>query len=261
MIRAATTLRLKSCATTIALSAAGRVLKISSPLLASRIAWARSISHSVPSQNKLEGSRIYDEVTSNAEDRLELGTTSKPRRFFPPSKSLHVARVRPEASDEEFRNAFSGLKGLVKAELIFNSGPLRDYKNTTSRGFGFLHFENEDAAAAAAEQLEWNPIWIRGQETKINPYTSRTLDSAEPSHTLHLSGLPLELQYLEVVELLRERSLNQKSIRFMTDKELNFLGAVGVAFEDTASGINAKQALIGASLGGMKLREHNVQYG
>ncbi|KAG9087730.1 hypothetical protein FRC07_012755, partial [Ceratobasidium sp. 392] len=246
MIRTATTLRLKSCATTIGLSPAGRVLRISSSPLVSRIAWARSISHLVPSQSKLEGSRIYDEVTSNAEDRLELGTTSKSRRFFPPSKSLHVARVRPEASDEEFRNAFSGLKGLVKAELS---------------GFGFLHFENEDAAAAAAEQLEWNPIWIRGQETKINPYTSRTIDSAEPSHTLHLSGLPLELQYLEVVELLRERSLNQKSIRFMTDKELNFLGAVGVAFKDTASGSNAKQALIGASLGGMELREHNVQYG
>ncbi|KAG9081495.1 hypothetical protein FRC06_005533 [Ceratobasidium sp. 370] len=259
MIRAAVSLRLKSYAAPIGLRAAGRVYTTPFTSVLARIACARSISYSTSSPSQ-QRSAIYDPASS-VEDKLELVASSRPRRDFSQSKSLHVARVHRDATDEEFREAFSDLKGLVKAELIFNSGPLRDYQNTTSRGFGFLHFENEDAAAAAAQHLDEFPVRIRGYETDINPYTARATTSTEPSHSLHISGVPLDLQYLEVAETLKERCPNQKSIRFMTSRDQGFIGVVNVAFEDTESAIDAKKSLVGASLGGVELREHNIQYG
>ncbi|KAG8796111.1 hypothetical protein FRC12_004863 [Ceratobasidium sp. 428] len=261
MIYARNALQLKIWTNPVRLSAISRVSTSRGSSVLSQRTPTRPISHSVPVSAQRERSRIYDNFGSSNEDRLELGATPRSRRDFTSSKSLHVARVPQDVADEEFRSAFSGLKGLVKAELIFNSGALRDYKNTTSRGFGFLHFENEDAAADAAYQLERDPVRFRGYETKINPFTSKAPGPNQPCHVLHVSGLPLDLQYLELVELLKEKAVNQKSIRFMTSKDLSFVGAVGIAFRDTESAIDAKKSLIGASLGGMELREHNIEFG
>jgi hypothetical protein len=47
----------------------------------------------------------------------------------------------------------------------------------------------------------------------------------------------------------------------VTGKNQNFLGAIGIAFKDTESAINAKKALEGVSLGGVDLLEHNVAFG
>ncbi|KAG8740448.1 hypothetical protein FRC10_004313 [Ceratobasidium sp. 414] len=242
MIRAASALALKSYATSIGLHAVGRVSTPSFTSALARLGYTRSISYSASLHNQYERSPMG----ASAEDKLELRSASQAPKDFSRSKSLHVSRIDQETTDEEFRQAFSGLKGLVNAELS---------------GFGFLHFENESAAAAAAQHLEEFPVRIRGYATDINPYTSRSLTSTEPSHTIHISGVPLDLQYLEVVELLREKASNQKSIRFMTNRDQGFLGVISIAFNDTESAVDAKKYLIGASLGGVELREHNVQYG
>ncbi|KDN39061.1 hypothetical protein RSAG8_09097, partial [Rhizoctonia solani AG-8 WAC10335] len=131
------------------------------------------------------------------EDVLEL--TGKPDRK---RASLHVANIPPDTTDEEFRQAFSVIPGIVSTELVFNSGTMRDYKNTTNRGFGFLHFESELAATAAMRHLNGSPIRIQGYETEVKPNRSRTKSRNDPSHVLHLSGLPLDLQYLESLRFM-----------------------------------------------------------
>ncbi|KAG8724403.1 hypothetical protein FRC09_019021 [Ceratobasidium sp. 395] len=271
MIYARNALQLKIWTNSVRLSAISRVSTSRGSSVLSQITPTRPISHSVPVSAQRERSRIYDNFGSGNEDRLELGATPRSRRDFTSSKSLHVARVPQDVTDEEFRSAFSSLKGLVKAELrttkipplviVFFLGEWDTALNDPLGGFGFLHFENEDVAADAAYQLERDPVRFRGYETKINPYTSKAPGPNQPSHVLHVSGLPLDLQYLELVELLKEKAVNQKSIRFMTSKDLSFVGAVGIAFRDTESAIDAKKSLIGASLGGMELREHNIEFG
>jgi len=198
---------------------------------------------------------------SGGEDGLELGGASHASKDFTQSKSLHVSRLPAEITDEEFRDAFSGLKGLTGAELVFNSGALRDYKNTASRGFGFLHFEDESAAAAAAAEMESTPIRIRGFAPEINPSKAKQRQVNEESHVLHISGVPLDCQYLEISTLLKEKCPGFKSVRLMTGKHKNFLGAIGIAFKDTESAIKAKEVLKGVSLGGADLLEHNVAFG
>ncbi|KAJ1303783.1 hypothetical protein OPQ81_008206 [Rhizoctonia solani] len=189
-------------------------------------------------------------------DELELNGTSERKRT-----SLHVSNIPFDTTDEEFRQAFSVLPGIVKTELVFNSGTMRDYKNTSNRGFGFLHFESEPAARAAMRHLRASPIRLQGYATEVKPNTSRAKSRDDMSHVLHISGLPLEIQYLEVLDLLKERCPYFKSLRFMAAEPGNFLGVAAVAFEDTISAERAKERLHGMTLGGMLLREHNITFG
>ncbi|KAG8740026.1 hypothetical protein FRC11_000433 [Ceratobasidium sp. 423] len=138
---------------------------------------------------------------------------------------------------------------------------MRDYKNTTNRGFGFLHFENELAASAAMRHLRTSPIRLQGYETEVNPYKSKSKSRNDASHVLHISGLPLDIQYLEVLDLLKEKCPYFKSLRFMAGEPDNFLGVAAVAFEDTMSAERAKERLHELTLGGMLLRDHNISYG
>ncbi|CAE6352232.1 unnamed protein product [Rhizoctonia solani] len=192
---------------------------------------------------------------SSGSDELEL--TGKDRKRY----SLHVANIPPDTTDEEFRQAFSVLPGIVKTELVFNSGTMRDYKGTTNRGFGFLHFENDLAAGAAMKHMRESPIRIHGYAAEVKQNKSRTKSRNDPSHVLHISGLPLEIQYLEVLDLLKERCPSFKSLRFMASEPGNFLGVAAVAFEDTMTAERAKERLYEMTLGGMLLREHNITFG
>ncbi|KAG9095284.1 hypothetical protein FS749_010739 [Ceratobasidium sp. UAMH 11750] len=117
----ATRLLLKSYITPIGLRAASRVPTASFVSLPARLALARSISNSASSQIRPERT-ISESLEPSAEDRLEFVARSRPRKDFSQSKSLHVARVHQDATDEEFRQAFSGLKGLVNAELSEHHG-------------------------------------------------------------------------------------------------------------------------------------------
>ena len=47
----------------------------------------------------------------------------------------------------------------------------------------------------------------------------------------------------------------------VTSKENQFLGAAGVAFRDAEAAADAKEALPGASIGDVVLREHNLAFG
>ncbi|CUA75803.1 Fer-1-like protein 5 [Mus musculus] [Rhizoctonia solani] len=138
---------------------------------------------------------------------------------------------------------------------------MRDYKNTTNRGFGFLHFENERAATAALIHLQGSPIRIQGYATEVKRNRSRTHSRNGPSHVLNISGLPLDIQYLEVLDLLKEKCPNFKSLRFMAGEPDNFLGVAAVAFEDTQSAEQARESLFESTLGGVLLREHNIAFG
>ncbi|QRV80921.1 RNA recognition motif protein [Ceratobasidium sp. AG-Ba] len=198
----------------------------------------------------------------DGEDKLELVDLRRdPPKDFTGSKSIHVSRVQKDVSDEEFRKAFAFLDGLEKTELVFNSGALRDYRDTASRGFGFLHFKDEESALAASKVLQENPVRFRGYEVQINPYKTIIPTVNEKSHTLHISGVPLDLQYLEILEYLKEKNLQPKSIRFMTTREQNFVGAVNVVFEDIESAVKAREEIISTSLGGTTLRENDVKFG
>ncbi|CAE6353985.1 unnamed protein product [Rhizoctonia solani] len=138
---------------------------------------------------------------------------------------------------------------------------MRDYKGTTNRGFGFLHFENDQAAAAAMKHLRESPIRIDGYATEVNQNKSKSKSRNEPCHVLHISGLPLEIQYLEVLDLLKEKCPDFKSLRFMAAEPGNFLGVAAVAFEDVAAAERAKETLHGTTLNDMLLREHNIAFG
>ncbi|CAE6497546.1 unnamed protein product [Rhizoctonia solani] len=191
-------------------------------------------------------------------DTDELELTGKPDRK---RASLHVANVPFDTTDEEFRQAFSVLPGIVNTELVFNSGTMRDYKNTTNRGFGFLHFESELAASAAMKHLRVSPIRLQGHATEVNPFKSKSKSRNDASHVLHISGLPLDIQYLEVLDMLKEKCPYFKSLRFMAGEPDNFLGVAAVAFEDTISAERAKERLHEVTLGGTLLREHNITFG
>ncbi|CAE6480063.1 unnamed protein product [Rhizoctonia solani] len=190
------------------------------------------------------------------DDGLELDVKSNRKRA-----SLHVANIPFDTTDEEFRQAFSGLPGIVNTELVFNSGTMRDYKNTTNRGFGFLHFESELAASAAMRHLRMSPVRIQGFATEVKPNRSKSKSRNDASHVLHISGLPLDIQYLEVLDLLKEKCPYFKSLRFMAGEPDNFLGVAAVAFEDTMSAERARERLLGLTLAGMLLRDHNVSFG
>ncbi|CAE6514625.1 unnamed protein product [Rhizoctonia solani] len=192
----------------------------------------------------------------DSDDRLELTGTSGRKRA-----SLHISNIPFDTKDEEFKQAFWDLPGIVSTELVFNSGTMRDYKHTTNRGFGFLHFESEFAAAAAMKHLRAAPVRIQGFETEVKPNKSKSLSRNDASHVLHISGLPLDIQYLEVLDLLKERCPYFKSLRFMAGEPNNFLGVAAVAFEDTVSAERAKERLHEATLGGLLLREHNLAFG
>lgn len=47
----------------------------------------------------------------------------------------------------------------------------------------------------------------------------------------------------------------------VTSKENHFLGAAGVAFVDAEAAADAKEALLGASIGDVVLRDHNLAFG
>ncbi|EUC61595.1 RNA recognition motif protein [Rhizoctonia solani AG-3 Rhs1AP] len=190
------------------------------------------------------------------DDRLELD--GKPDRK---RASLHIANIPFATTDEEFRQAFSVVPGIVNTELVFNSGTMRDYKNTSNRGFGFLHFESELAASAAMKQLRMSPVRIQGFETEVKPNKSKTKSRNDVSHVLHISGLPLDIQYLEVLDTLKEKCPSFKSLRFMAGEPDNFLGVAAVAFEDTVSAEQAKDKLLGVTLAGTLVREHNISFG
>ncbi|KAF8699481.1 hypothetical protein RHS03_07120, partial [Rhizoctonia solani] len=190
-----------------------------------------------------------------APENLELTGNNRKR------SSLHIANIPSHTTDEEFRQAFSVLPGIVKTELIFNSGTMRDYKDTTNRGFGFLHFDSELAAATAMRHLRESPIRIQGYATEVKPNKSRSSSRNEPSHVLHISGLPLDIQYLEVLDLVKERCPYFKSLRFMAAEPGNFLGVAAVAFEDVTTAERAKERLYGTTVGGMLIQEHNLSFG
>ncbi|CAE6380834.1 unnamed protein product [Rhizoctonia solani] len=138
---------------------------------------------------------------------------------------------------------------------------MRDYKDTTNRGFGFLHFDSELAAVTAMRHLRESPIRIQGYATEVKPNKSRSSSRNEPSHVLHISGLPLDIQYLEVLDLVKERCPYFKSLRFMAAEPGNFLGVAAVAFEDVTTAERAKERLYGTTVGGMLIQEHNLSFG
>ncbi|KAH7334087.1 hypothetical protein B0J17DRAFT_675267 [Rhizoctonia solani] len=138
---------------------------------------------------------------------------------------------------------------------------MRDYKNTTNRGFGFLHFESGQAASAAMSHLRRSPIRLQGYETEINPYKAKSKSRNDASHVLHISGLPLDIQYLEVLDLLKEKCPYFKSLRFMAGEPDNFLGVAAVVFEDNTAAQRAKERLHEMTLGGTLLRDHNISFG
>lgn len=47
----------------------------------------------------------------------------------------------------------------------------------------------------------------------------------------------------------------------MTNKDQEFLGAAGVAFVDAQAAADAKEALLGSSIGDVILRDHNLAFG
>lgn len=194
-------------------------------------------------------------------EELEAPKPSKSRIRPANRASLHVSGIPPETTDEEFRQAFSVLPGLVDTQLVFNSGPLRNYQGTQNRGFGFLHFENPAAASAAAKFMRTAPIRLQGYATEINPFRAVVPPPNEPTHVLLINGLPLEMQYLEVMTLLKDRCPYYKSIRFMAGKPGTFLGVAGIAFADVTSATRAKERLHNETLGGVLLRDHNIVYG
>ncbi|QRW22680.1 RNA recognition motif protein [Rhizoctonia solani] len=165
--------------------------------------------------------------------------------------SLHIANIPSHTTDEEFRQAFSVLPGIVKTELIFNSGTMRDYKDTT----------NPSWRSYCMRHLRESPIRIQGYATEVKPNKSRSSSRNEPSHVLHISGLPLDIQYLEVLDLVKERCPYFKSLRFMAAEPGNFLGVAAVAFEDVTTAERAKERLYGTTVGGMLIQEHNLSFG
>ncbi|KAB5589003.1 hypothetical protein CTheo_7553 [Ceratobasidium theobromae] len=182
------------------------------------------------------------ETGSELEPKTDLNEGLEQHRL-----SLHVSQIPRDTTDSEFRQAFAGLPGLTNAEL---------------GGFGFLHFESVEAAIAAAKHMRNTPIRFQGYPVEISAYKSRAKSPNEPSNVLHLSGLPLELQYLEVEALLKRKCPDYKSIRLMTAKpDHKFLGIVAIAFEDIESAIKARANLHNTHLGEVLLREHNLVYG
>jgi hypothetical protein len=119
MIRVAGALR-RSCVLSIGLSSAGRNSAQPSTLLLARLASVRYNWNSADSQDRPRRPsyrRPDRESRFSGEDGLELGGSSNAPKDFSQSKSLHVSRLPAEITDEEFKNAFSNLKGLTSAEL------------------------------------------------------------------------------------------------------------------------------------------------
>ncbi|GAB1522177.1 hypothetical protein RhiTH_005289 [Rhizoctonia solani] len=207
------------------------------------ISLKRNVTLSAVSQSP--GSELSSRILSSSQhqtapENLELTGNNRKR------SSLHIANIPSHTTDEEFRQAFSVLPGIVKTEL---------------RGFGFLHFDSELAAVTAMRHLRESPIRIQGYATEVKPNKSRSSSRNEPSHVLHISGLPLDIQYLEVLDLVKERCPYFKSLRFMAAEPGNFLGVAAVAFEDVTTAERAKERLYGTTVGGMLIQEHNLSFG
>lgn len=161
------------------------------------------------------------------------------------TKSLHVSNIHPETTDAEFKDAFAGLSGLVNTELgtshpessTFNltlaQSSTRDLLETPKEhptvrisplsyshpsdlflgGFGFLHFESEEAAQAAANAMRESPVRVQGYATVVNPYTARSQVRNEETHVLQLTGLPLDVQYLQIIAAVKEKCRGFKALR------------------------------------------------
>lgn len=105
------------------------------------------------------------------EDYLDNEEDRKKKMLEDNEKAIHVARISPDVTNEEFENYFKQFGKITRAYIIFNVGVEKK-----SREFGFVEFENKKIAQKVLSMehfIKDKPVVVSQKQSKLEIKNSK----------------------------------------------------------------------------------------
>ncbi|RYP24771.1 hypothetical protein DL765_000317 [Monosporascus sp. GIB2] len=202
-------------------------------------------------QEEQENATVESAMGSAAES--EHSSTSTSRDAEQPKNVVFVSNMTFDATDVHLREAFSQYGEIVS----INIG--RDGRGL-SRGFGFIHFKDEESAnkaVAGADKSFWHGRRINVAMAKAatrSPRPARGEESREPTSSLYIGNIPYETSDAELNAIFKELE-NVVDVRVAIDRNTGWpRGFAHADFKDVESAVKAFEKLSETQIGNRTLR-------
>lgn len=182
----------------------------------------------------------------------ERSSTSTSRDAEQPKHTVFVSNITFDATDVHLREAFSQY-GEIESINIGRDG------RGLSRGFGFIHFKDEQSAnkaIAGADKSFWHGRRINVAISKAAPRsrTAREGESREPTSSLYIGNIPYETSDAELNAIFKELE-NVVDVRVAIDRNTGWpRGFAHADFKDVESAVKAYEKLSQTEIGNRTLR-------
>ncbi|RYO91302.1 hypothetical protein DL766_002027 [Monosporascus sp. MC13-8B] len=203
-------------------------------------------------QEEQENATVESAMGSAAES--EQSSTSTPRDAEQPKNVVFVSNMTFDATDVHLREAFSQYGDIVS----INIG--RDGRGL-SRGFGFVHFKDEQSAnkaVAGADKSFWHGrrinVAIANKAAARSPRSARGEEPREPTSSLYIGNIPYETSDAELNAIFKELE-NVVDVRVAIDRNTGWpRGFAHADFKDVESAVKAYEKLSQTEIGNRSLR-------
>ncbi|GAP83608.1 putative nucleic acid-binding protein [Rosellinia necatrix] len=199
--------------------------------------------------------RYFSQTARLAEEGNEAGgfsdTPTQPSQSgAEPSTTIFVSNMTFDATDMHLHEAFSKY-GEIKEINIGRDG------RGLSRGFGFVTFLTNEAAARAVQEAHnsfWHGRRITVDFRKSGPSEPRSRPKMEPTNSLYIGNIPYESSDADLNQLFRSLD-NVRDVRVAVDRNTGWpRGFAHADFHDVESAEKAAEVLRNTTLGGRNLR-------
>ncbi|EPS40926.1 hypothetical protein H072_5208 [Dactylellina haptotyla CBS 200.50] len=169
---------------------------------------------------------------------------------LPPTKKIYVGNISYGIRGEDLEREFSEFGKVTSARVIYDPRGL-------SKGFGYVEFEEQDAATAAVEKMHGLIVDGRRINVQYVLKPERADGSTEgnpPSRTLFIGNLSFDITDKDLNELFAEIR-NCTDVRVAIDRRTGQpRGFAHADFVDVASAEAAKEKLQSKSIYGRQVR-------
>ncbi|RYP81331.1 hypothetical protein DL769_002060 [Monosporascus sp. CRB-8-3] len=199
-------------------------------------------------QEEQENATVESAMGSAAESEQSSSSTS--RDAEQPKRSVFVSNITFDATDVHLREAFSQY-GEIESINIGRDG------RGLSRGFGFIHFKDEQSAnkaVAGADKSFWHGRRINVAIAKAASRPPKPTSVEEPTTSLYIGNIPYETSDAELNSIFRELE-NVVDVRVAIDRNTGWpRGFAHADFKDVESAVKAYEKLSQTEIGNRTLR-------
>ncbi|KAI1820197.1 RNA-binding domain-containing protein [Xylaria intraflava] len=192
----------------------------------------------------------YDGAASNGVNALESSLTEN-ERAAKTGASIFISNMTYDATETHLDEAFSKYGEITQLNIA------RDGRGM-SRGFGFITFDDKQAADRAVHEANnsfWHGRRITVAHRQSGPTTARPgVGPSDPTSSLYIGNIPYESSDAELNQLFRSLD-GVKDVRVAVDRNTGWpRGFAHADFVDVEHAEKARDYLAAYKLGGRQLR-------